>query len=117
MKRVDSPELQNKFDDATPEESWLGWVVVAFLGILFGVNLFLFLAALRDQSWGALGIAIAYGPLCNLAVLLGGLLSAFLIRRATGYRVSRFVALVIAAPIISAMFLFGSILLMDLHGC
>jgi hypothetical protein len=49
-------------------------------GVVFLVNAILVAAAASDRSWGALGIAVAIGPIANLTTMVVALLSMIIVK-------------------------------------
>lgn len=74
-------------------------------GMVFGAlvlvgNLLILAAAWRDRSWGALAMAITYGPMLNGALLISGLVAIpFLKRRRQHFSTGQHLALTVAVPI------------------
>lgn len=73
---------------------------------------------LQDKSWGALGIAILWGPIGNGAILALAFCYA-VVRKLAARNVAVGVPMLIVAGVAigSSAVIFGAIFLMDLHGC
>lgn len=86
--------------------------------VLLVVNTFLFLAAYKDQSWGAAAIQILIGPVVNLIIMVVALLALVVPKgksRPSGYRWHVFVAT--AGPIVAAGILWLAVAMLPVSGC
>lgn len=72
---------------------------------------------LQDKSWGALGIAILWGPIGNGAILALACVYAVVRKVAGDVSVGVPFLIVAGAAIGSSAVIFGAVFLMDLHGC
>jgi peptidoglycan/LPS O-acetylase OafA/YrhL len=77
------------------------------------VTLYEYSFALQDRSWGALGVAIYWGPAINgVFALIGVVATCFLPRVDRKYALGLSVGL----PIVLSVLLFLGVILLDLHG-
>ncbi|HKV11664.1 MAG TPA: hypothetical protein VJ725_26195 [Thermoanaerobaculia bacterium] len=91
---------------------------IAFLALVAVVNGIALWLAWKDRSWGALGIALLYGPIANGALALTSLLAIpFLKARDPFLSVSNHTALSLAIPTVAGLIDAAVILSMDLRGC
>ena len=89
-------------------------VALLFVIVLLISNGVGFFLAFQDKSWEALRIAVLFGPISNVVLAIAGAVLAVVLKR-KGLRLS--LLLVLGAPCIAAIALFGSIMFLDLHGC
>jgi hypothetical protein len=91
---------------------------MAFLAAVVVVNLIALWLAWDDRSWGALGIAIAYGPIANGVLALASLLATpFLNRKDPLFSAGGHAALSLGIPAAAALVDAIAIFSMDLSGC
>lgn len=87
--------------------------IISVLILLVAVGL-----AWRDQSWGALYIAFIASPIANLALMILGSVSAFVVSRINqGTRLSSILPLTLGLPPLGALIIVIVTLMMPLHGC
>ena len=91
-----------------------GWVFVCVVVVL---NLFALGAAWQDKSYGALAIAILYGPIGNILLALFALVAIPLLRRKPSFSMARHLAFSCGAPACAIVVDFVVIFSMGLHGC
>ena len=72
-----------------------------------------------DKSWGALGMALVFGPVANAVLLIGSLIVlAVLKSRCPELRHFQHPLMsAVFAPLLSAVMVFFSVFAMPLHGC
>jgi hypothetical protein len=74
--------------------------------------------AWRDQSWGALSIAIIYSPVANLLLMLLGAFAAFIVQQLNpGTRLGSMMSWVLGLPPFVAFATGLVVFMMGLHGC
>jgi hypothetical protein len=82
------------------------------------VNLFLICSAWADKSWGALGIALIFGPAANGIILVCSMIGIPVVRTlAEGSSVAPYVLTGICSPLIAIAIDWAAIFAMPLHGC
>jgi hypothetical protein len=87
-------------------------------GIIILLNLFLVWTAVNDGGWGALGIAIMFGPMANLAGIIGALILARFVREGCpGADLTFYYLASILLPIVAVAVDFVIISSLPLHGC
>ena len=87
---------------------------MVFLLVVVVLNALAILLAWQDGSWGALGIAMAYGPMMNGLLALAALIAIPLVMQP--FSIWRYLALSIAVPATAIWIDAAIIFRMDLHG-
>ena len=108
-------------DDSTPDAKRrrkLSRFETIFIGTVVVLNALAVSFAAKDASFGALAIAVFYGPMLNivltvLSVSASPLLKKYLLR----FSFNRHVMISIFVPTAAAVMDFAIIISMDLHGC
>ena len=103
---IASPVRRNHFRFA------LTFVIVVGIANLLALGV-----AWQDRSWGALAIAVIYGPILNGIFALIGLLATAFLRRNDQFSIWRHVVLSLGVPIAAASIDAFIIFSMGLHGC
>ena len=89
-----------------------------FFAVSVGSNFLALVAAWRDRSWGAFGIATTGAPLLNGVLLILGLVAIpFLRNRQVGFSLVRHLRLTIGIPVAAVVIDAFAIISMGLHGC
>ena len=90
-------------------------IFLAAVAVVNGIALWL---AWKDRSWGALGIAVLYGPITNGVLALASLFAIpFLKARDPFLSVSNHAALSLAIPTVAGLVDAAVIFSMGLRGC
>ena len=106
------------YDSLRPSQGVVRVATAIVGGVVLLVNLGLLLAAASDRSWGALGIAIAIGPITNLAMMLIALLCMILVKRLSfGATLLPCGLVSVLLPLFAIPADFAIIGSMGLHGC
>jgi MYXO-CTERM domain-containing protein len=108
------PSTESSADAPQQTRSWFGRAFVIAVVLL---NLLALGAAWRDQSFGAICIAIMIGPIGNGVLALVGLAGIPFLRRRPGFSMGGHLALSLGLPVVAIIVDAVAIFSMRLHGC
>lgn len=103
-------------NEAAPSASGaiFGW---AFVGVVAVLNVYVVNIAAADRSWGALAIALIWGPAMNAALAVVASILMLPLWSKPGFCAGSHLLISFAVPAGAAVIDLYAIFSMDLHGC